>query len=48
MNESTLGEIKVMRLNVCSAQKPRGWEETRKGEIKGSTERQEERKARAG
>lgn len=41
MNESTLGEIKVMRLNVCSAQKQRGWEEMRKGEIKGSTERQE-------
>lgn len=41
MNESTLGEIKAMRLNVCSAQKQPGWEEMRKGEIKDSMERQE-------
>lgn len=34
MNETTLGEIKVMRQNVCSAQKQRAWEEMRKGGIK--------------
>lgn len=38
MKETNLGEIKVMRWNVCSVQKQRGWEETRKGEIKDSAE----------
>lgn len=38
MKETNLGGIKVMRQNVCSVQKQRGWEETRKGEIKDSAE----------
>lgn len=41
MNETTLGEIKVMRRNVCVAQKVGGWAEARKGEIKDGGECQE-------